>query len=182
MSEKLTESEKNLDAKNRKKSMNSRKTLLPLYIYMILRNESNENHRLTGEDLIDRLTQSPYNLAVERKSLARTLKLLADTDLGIVAPDKRGGGYYYSKKTALATAFGEPYHIFDEDDRKEYYEDLYEGALELLRTKDIGDYYTIIQLQRHKGIGYNSAFKTCEKLKENGYLKSERNRYIIIKK
>lgn len=170
MSENLTESENKLDALNRKKNMNSRKTLLPLFIYMIFRKESDEDHRLTGEDLIERLAQSPYNLTVERKSLARTLNLLADSDLGIVEPEKKGGGYYYSEIEALMTSsddlddIDDSYDIYDEEDMAE----LYDSAVEMIEKFDV-DYITVSQIQRELGVRYDIAVTLFNQLKENGW-------------
>lgn len=170
MFENLTESEKKLDMQNRRKSMNSRKTLLPLYIYMILCNESNENHRLTGEDLRNRLMQSPYDLTVERKALARTLNLLADSDLGIIKPEKKGGGYYCSERMVAVPyaddldSEDDSYDIYDEEDMIE----LYDSAVEMIKIIDV-DYITVSQIQRELGVRYDIAVTLYNQLKENDW-------------
>ena len=72
--------------------MNDRKRLVPLFVYQILKDHSSPHKRLTQCDLIARLDAYPYALSIERKSLSRTLHLLADADIGIHS--SRSGSWY----------------------------------------------------------------------------------------
>lgn len=63
---------------------------VPILVYKILEEYSDEEHYLTQQDIIDKL-ESLYAIEVERKSVASTLTLLQELGYDIVK--KSGGGY-----------------------------------------------------------------------------------------
>lgn len=75
------------------KKANGRKTLGTLYVYQILRDNTNSRKHFKQQDIIDRLEDFPYELSLERKAVGRILHLLEDEDgLGICV-DSTGAWY-----------------------------------------------------------------------------------------
>ena len=70
------------------KKVNKRKSLAPLFIYLILKEESSEEKHLSQEDIADRLRRMPYEIELERKAIGRIIHNLVDSGLGIY----RGAG------------------------------------------------------------------------------------------
>lgn len=64
-------------------NINSRKSLLPLFVYQILVASSNSFHHLTQSEIIEMLEEYPYGITVDRRALGRILATLAEEDLGI---------------------------------------------------------------------------------------------------
>ena len=89
-------SEEELDRIYAPRSMNSRKSLLPVYIIKILKNESSKENPLIQKEIQERL-RTIYELEVDRKSVARCLNTLIDDDLNVWTDEKRTG-YWYSEE------------------------------------------------------------------------------------
>ena len=83
-------SEEELDKLYRRKQTNSRKDLLPLFVYKILTEETDRSRHVTQKELARRLGEYPYEISVERKALGRCLHSLADTGFGIRCDQKKG--------------------------------------------------------------------------------------------
>ena len=82
--------EEKLDAAFRPNKQNTRKSLLPLFLYLILERFSSEERPLSQQELMELLSKPPYELQVERKAVSRTLHSLADSGLGVRVTRKDG--------------------------------------------------------------------------------------------
>ncbi len=82
-----------IDAYYRPKKQNNRKSLLPLFVYLILKKYSSSERPLQQQDIIDYLAAGPYEIKVERKAISRVIHSLEDSDLGIHSVHKRGVWY-----------------------------------------------------------------------------------------
>lgn len=91
-------SDEELDELYRPKKMNSRKALLPLFVYQVLTQETNCDKHYTQNDIIRALSGFPYEISIERKALSRTLHALCDSGIGIQSNPKMGS--WYDPKTA----------------------------------------------------------------------------------
>ena len=89
-------SEEEIDELFRPKKTNSRKSLAPLFVYLILKTCSSEAKPLSQNDIIRRLGDDPYEISIERKAVSRIIHLLADAGLNIVS--SRRGAWYDGKK------------------------------------------------------------------------------------
>lgn len=87
----LTEEE--IDEYYRPKKKNNRKSLLPLFVYLILQKHSNEGHPLQQQEIIELLATYPYEIQVERKAVGRVIHSLEDSGLGIYSEHKVGAWY-----------------------------------------------------------------------------------------
>ncbi len=85
-------SEEELDELYRPKKQNSRKHSLPLFVYLIIRQYSSSNRRLSQAQIV-RLLESRFELTVERKAISRTIHDLEDENIGIHS--LRTGGVWY---------------------------------------------------------------------------------------
>lgn len=86
--EELTEEE--IDEYCRPMKSNSYKSLLPLFVYLIL---ENAKRPLKQKEILELLEKSPYELKVERKALSRTLhNLMANCPVCYVCMNEEG--YY----------------------------------------------------------------------------------------
>ena len=85
--------EEEIDAFFRPKKKNNRKSLLPLFVYLILKDHSNFNHPLQQQDIIDYLAANPYEIEVERKAVGRVIHSLEDSGLGIHSEHKYGNWF-----------------------------------------------------------------------------------------
>ncbi len=65
------------------KKTNKRKSLAPLFIYLILTEESSSEKHLSQADIANRLLKMPYEIELERKAIGRIIHNLADSGLGI---------------------------------------------------------------------------------------------------
>ena len=70
-------------------SMNTRKSMLPLFVYMIVTQQSDAENPLSQKDILTRLSDRPYEIVVERKAVGRIVHNLAEANLGIHV-DKSG--------------------------------------------------------------------------------------------
>ena len=78
---------------------NSRRTLLPMFLYDILKRSSSPSHKLTHEDLIAELDRFPYALSAERRAVGRALKTLELEEFGI---HTSGNGAWYEHRDFAA--------------------------------------------------------------------------------
>ncbi len=67
----------------RKKPCNQNKSLAPLYIYLILKQNSSFDHPLKQKDIQKMLAEHPYEVTLERKAVARIINSLCDAGLEI---------------------------------------------------------------------------------------------------
>ena len=86
-------SDEELDELSRPQSANSRKSLAPLFVYLILRHHSDSDHPLKQQEILSMLADDPYEVVIERKALGRIIHNLKNSDVGIYS-DKRRGTWY----------------------------------------------------------------------------------------
>ena len=85
--ENMTDEE--LDECSRPMKTNSRKSLAPLFVYLILKKYSSSTKHLRQQEILDYLKQYPFEITVERKALSRIIHNLLDSKLFIYS-DKSG--------------------------------------------------------------------------------------------
>ena len=83
-------SEEELDEIYRQKKGNSPKSLLPLFIYQILKTKTDSKHHLRKNDILEELQKYPYELFVERKAVSRTVESMAEQYQFSVFSDRTG--------------------------------------------------------------------------------------------
>ncbi len=81
------------------KKVNNRKSLAPLFIYLILKEESSSEKHLSQNDIAERLRKIPYEITLERKAIGRIIHNLADSQLGIYS--LKGYGTWYDSDGLL---------------------------------------------------------------------------------
>lgn len=81
-----------LDELFRPKKQNNRKHTLPLFVYLILKEHSSRDNKLSQPEIMN-LLWNEYELEIERKSLSRTIHDLEDEHMGIFSL-KSGGAWY----------------------------------------------------------------------------------------
>ena len=86
-----------LDSYSNPVSVNTRKSMASLFVYLILKEHSSNDHPMKQQDILDALADRPYEIVLERKALGRTLHNLADSNLGIYT-DRRRGAWYMGGK------------------------------------------------------------------------------------
>ena len=92
-------SDEELDALHRpQKNANSRKSMLPLFVYLILKQHSDSEHPLKQQEIIAYLADEPYEILVERKALSRVIHNLKSSQLGIYT-DKHRGTWHMGEST-----------------------------------------------------------------------------------
>ena len=84
-----------LDELYRPRKTNSRKELAILYIFIILQERTDRDHRLHINDLVEILDEE-YDIRMERKAIGRKVENLAQDDLNI-CKELNGGGFWYEK-------------------------------------------------------------------------------------
>ena len=99
--ENLTDEE--LDEFYRPKKTNSRRTLAPLFVYSILRSRSGPEKHLSQNDIIELLSEYPYEISIERKALGRVIHLLSDSGVGVVSIP--GYGTWYDPEHEWSSIF-----------------------------------------------------------------------------
>jgi len=82
-----------LDSYSNPVSVNTRKSMASLFVYLILKEHSSNDHPMKQQDILDALAARPYEIGLERKALGRTLHNLADSNLGIYTDRRRGAWY-----------------------------------------------------------------------------------------
>lgn len=85
--EELTDEE--LDEYFRPKKINKTKSMLPLFVYLVLKRFSSPDKPLLQKDIIE-LVSNCFALDVERKAVGRVIHGLADMDIGICTEYKIG--------------------------------------------------------------------------------------------
>ena len=90
-------SDEELDALSRPRNANSRKSMVPLFVYLILKQHSDSEHPLKQQEIISYLADDPYEVMIERKALSRVLHNLRDSQLGIYTDMHRGAWYMGGK-------------------------------------------------------------------------------------
>ncbi len=81
------ECEEALDELYRPKKSNSRKSMMPLFVYLILKEHSGPQKHLRQKEIIEILKNSPYEISVERKALGRTIHNLEDSGLSVFSDE-----------------------------------------------------------------------------------------------
>ena len=71
---------------------NGKKSLASLYIYLMLRNESSENHPFDADELLARL-EDEQGIVLEKQAVVRAVKLLADSDIHVFYRARKGAWY-----------------------------------------------------------------------------------------
>ncbi len=89
--ENMTDEE--IDEYYRPKKINSRRSLAPLFVYLILKEKSSPEKHLSHREIADLLSNYPYEITIERKSLGRIIHNLEDSGLGIFS--LRGMGTWW---------------------------------------------------------------------------------------
>ena len=86
----LTDEE--IDEFYRPQKGNNRKSLAPLYVYLILTELSSPDRHLTQQEILTKLSDM-YEIELERKAVGRIIHTLAGEGLGIVNTAKDGTWY-----------------------------------------------------------------------------------------
>ena len=82
-------SDEELDDLFRPKKTNSRKSMAPLFVYLILKEHSDKNIHLRQQEILAMLENYPYEVTLERKALSRIIHNLTDSQLSVFS-DKSG--------------------------------------------------------------------------------------------
>ena len=86
-------SEEELDELSRPKSVNTRKSMAPLFVYLLLKERTSEGHSMKQQEILNALADRPYEIVLERKALGRILHNLANSNLGIRTDAKLGSWF-----------------------------------------------------------------------------------------
>lgn len=86
-------SDEESDEDYRPMKTNKRKSMAPLFVYLLLKKCSNKNSPLRQQQIINMLKKYPFEISIERKALSRIIHNLADSDLDIHTSPKRGTWY-----------------------------------------------------------------------------------------
>ena len=89
--------EEDVDSAYRPMKTNSRKSLAPLFVYLILKKASGPDKRMSQAEILRALRAYPYEVELERKALSRIIHNLTDSELGIRSSG-RGGVWYESER------------------------------------------------------------------------------------
>lgn len=84
---KMTDEE--IDEYYRPQKSNNRKSLAPLYVYIILTKRSSPGKHLTQQQIMEYL-ENLYEITLERKAVSRIIHTLAGEGLGIINTTKDG--------------------------------------------------------------------------------------------
>ena len=71
---------------------NGRKSLASLYIYLMLRSDSSENHPFDADELLTRL-EDEQGIVMKKQAVVRAVKLLADSDIHVFYRARKGAWY-----------------------------------------------------------------------------------------
>ena len=85
-----TDDDELLDKLYRPLKQNKRKTMAPLFVYLILKEHSSSAKHLRQNEILKYLQNMPYEITIERKALSRTIHNLADSQLGVYTDTKTG--------------------------------------------------------------------------------------------
>lgn len=97
-----------LDELYKHRMSNKRKTMAPLYIYLVLKEHTDWDKHLHVNDII-LLLEKEHEIIIKRGAVERTLNSLIDDNVNIWG-GKRGDGYWYSEQRP------EGYDYFEEDE------------------------------------------------------------------
>ena len=86
-------SDDELDAFYRPHKTNSRKSMAPLFVYLILKEHSSPTMPMSQKDILKLLESYPYEIYIERKALSRIIHNLHDSQIGICS-DPHVGTWY----------------------------------------------------------------------------------------
>ena len=81
-----------IDEFYRPQKSNNRKSLAPLYVYIILTQHSSPERHLSQQEIIDRL-RDDYEIELERKAVSRIIHTLSGEGIGIKNISKEGAWY-----------------------------------------------------------------------------------------
>jgi len=85
------------DYKYKPKKCNSRKSIVPLLLYLIIKEETSPNGKhFSQQELLDRLEEKE-EITMERKAIGRCIAALTDSGTGICSAPKLGVWYDESK-------------------------------------------------------------------------------------
>lgn len=79
-----------LDTQDNPLKSNNRKSIVPLFVYEILKNHSNTREHLRQNDILALLAEYPYEVTIERKALSRILHNLTSEQRYDIRADKTG--------------------------------------------------------------------------------------------
>lgn len=85
-------SDEELDALYSVKRTNSRKSMAPLFVFLILQKKTDSKHPMRQQDILKALASYPYEVSIERKALSRIVHNLVDSQVSVHA-DKNGVWY-----------------------------------------------------------------------------------------
>lgn len=79
-----------LDQLYKRQKTNTRKSMAPLFIYLVLKEYSSPQKPLKQQEIINILKKYPYEIFIERKAVSRIIHNLVDSDLNIYSNAKIG--------------------------------------------------------------------------------------------
>lgn len=82
-----------LDSYSNPMSGNTRKSMAPLFVYLVLKERTSEGNPMKQQEILNVLADRPYEIVLERKALGRILHNLADSGLGVRIDAKRGSWF-----------------------------------------------------------------------------------------
>ena len=82
-----------LDSYSNPMNGNTRKSMAPLFVYLVLKERTSEGHPMKQQEILNALADSPYEIVLERKALGRILHNLADSGLGVRTDAKLGSWF-----------------------------------------------------------------------------------------
>jgi hypothetical protein len=82
-----------VDSAYRPMKTNSRKSLAPLFVYLILKEMSGPDRHMTQAEILKALSAYPFEVELERKALSRIIHNLTDSGLGIRSAARAGVWY-----------------------------------------------------------------------------------------
>ena len=85
-----TDDDELLDKLYRPLKQNKRKTMAPLFVYLILKEHSSSARHLRQNEILEYLRSMPYEITIERKALSRTIHNLVDSQLCVHTDTKTG--------------------------------------------------------------------------------------------
>ena len=85
-----TDDDELLDKLYRPLKQNKRKTMAPLFVYLILKEHSSSAKHLRQNEILKYLQNMPYEITIERKALSRTIHNLVDSQLCVHTDTKTG--------------------------------------------------------------------------------------------
>lgn len=78
-----------LDELFKPRKTNNRKSMAPLFVYLILKEKTNVKKHFRQQEILEELKKYPYEISIERKALSRIVHNLMDSQLSVMS-DKTG--------------------------------------------------------------------------------------------